>query len=176
MGSLAAACGIYFPDQGWNLGLLPWEHRALATGPPGKPHKWLFKGPTFYRLLFLGRYPVSFYYLTNSVYTSLLYVSKMSGIMILTQSLIRGGFIKNSLHFSMKHFKRIYKLIMSKITLKYLKVISLYNYSEIIRNEHCHFLFHFANFKAEKSWDNNLFFYLCLSNHKFKLLECIYIL
>ena len=74
----------------------------------------------------------------------------MSGIMILTQSFIRGGFIKTSLHFSMKHFKRMYKLIMSKITLKYLKVISPYKYSEIVRNENCHFLFHFADFIAEK--------------------------
>ena len=32
----AVACGIYFPDQGWNLGLLHWECRVQATGPPGK--------------------------------------------------------------------------------------------------------------------------------------------
>ena len=33
---LAAACGIQFPVQGSNLGPLLWEHRVLATGPPGK--------------------------------------------------------------------------------------------------------------------------------------------
>ena len=27
---LAAACGISFPDQGWNLGPLCWEHGVLA--------------------------------------------------------------------------------------------------------------------------------------------------
>ena len=32
---LVGACGIWFPDQGWNLGPLLWEH-SLATGPPGK--------------------------------------------------------------------------------------------------------------------------------------------
>ena len=31
-----AACGIKFPDQGWNPGPLHWEHGALATGSPGK--------------------------------------------------------------------------------------------------------------------------------------------
>ena len=31
-----AACGISFPDQGWNPGALHWEHRVLAIGPPGK--------------------------------------------------------------------------------------------------------------------------------------------
>ena len=30
------ACGVCFPDQGSNLGPLPWECGALATGPPGK--------------------------------------------------------------------------------------------------------------------------------------------
>ena len=30
------ACGIQFPDQGWNPGPLLLEHRALATGPTGK--------------------------------------------------------------------------------------------------------------------------------------------
>ena len=33
---LVAACGILFPDQGWNLGPLVWEYGVLATGPPGK--------------------------------------------------------------------------------------------------------------------------------------------
>ena len=33
---LVAACGIYFPNQGLNLGPLHWECRVLATGPPGK--------------------------------------------------------------------------------------------------------------------------------------------
>ena len=31
-----AACGIQFPDQGSNPGLLHWECRVLAMGPPGK--------------------------------------------------------------------------------------------------------------------------------------------
>ena len=35
-GSLVAACGIWFPDQGSNLGPLHWERGVLATGPPGK--------------------------------------------------------------------------------------------------------------------------------------------
>ena len=30
------ACMIYFPDQGLNTNLQHWEHRVLATGPPGK--------------------------------------------------------------------------------------------------------------------------------------------
>ena len=33
---LVAVCGIQFPDQGSNLGILHWEHRVLATRPPGK--------------------------------------------------------------------------------------------------------------------------------------------
>ena len=33
---LVAACGIYFPDQGWNLGPLYWELEVLAIGPPRK--------------------------------------------------------------------------------------------------------------------------------------------
>ena len=32
----SVACGIYFPDQGLNLGSLLWEHGVVATGPPGK--------------------------------------------------------------------------------------------------------------------------------------------
>ena len=43
MGSYVAACellvaarGIWFPDQGLNLGPQHEEHRVLATGPPGK--------------------------------------------------------------------------------------------------------------------------------------------
>ena len=42
-GSLVVTCGllvatgrIYFPDQELNLGLLHWECRVLATGPPGR--------------------------------------------------------------------------------------------------------------------------------------------
>ena len=31
-----AACGIEFPDQGWNLSPKHYEHRVLATGPLGK--------------------------------------------------------------------------------------------------------------------------------------------
>ena len=34
-GSLIVACGIWFPDQGLNLGPLHWECRVLATGSPG---------------------------------------------------------------------------------------------------------------------------------------------
>ena len=30
-------CGIWFPDQGFNLGPLHWEHGILATGPAGNP-------------------------------------------------------------------------------------------------------------------------------------------
>ena len=30
------ACGIQFPDQGSDPGPLHWEHRVLATRPPGK--------------------------------------------------------------------------------------------------------------------------------------------
>ena len=33
---LVATCGIYFPDHELNSGPLIWEHRILATGPPGK--------------------------------------------------------------------------------------------------------------------------------------------
>ena len=33
---LVEVCGIYLPDQGWNLGPLHWQRRVLATGPPGK--------------------------------------------------------------------------------------------------------------------------------------------
>ena len=33
---LVAACGLWFPDQGSNLGPLHWEPWVLATGPPGK--------------------------------------------------------------------------------------------------------------------------------------------
>ena len=33
---LSVACGIYFPDQGSNLGSLLWEHGVIATGQPGK--------------------------------------------------------------------------------------------------------------------------------------------
>ena len=35
-GLLIVACGIQFPEQGWNLGPMHWEHRVLATGPPEK--------------------------------------------------------------------------------------------------------------------------------------------
>ena len=36
MGSLVAACGIQFTNQGLNPGPLHWECRVLATGPPWK--------------------------------------------------------------------------------------------------------------------------------------------
>ena len=49
-GSLVAACkllviarGIWFPDQGSNLGPLHWEHGVLATRPPGKSQKKPFE-------------------------------------------------------------------------------------------------------------------------------------
>ena len=35
-------CGIYFPDQGSNPGCLPWDHRVLADGAPGKSLNWKF--------------------------------------------------------------------------------------------------------------------------------------
>ena len=38
---LAAACGIYFPDQGSNPGPLHWERGVLATGPRGSPQTFL---------------------------------------------------------------------------------------------------------------------------------------
>ena len=41
MGSLVAACGTYFPDQGCNSGPLHWEQDVSATGPLGKfQAKW----------------------------------------------------------------------------------------------------------------------------------------
>ena len=33
---LVEACGIQFPDQGLNPGLLHWERGVSATGPPEK--------------------------------------------------------------------------------------------------------------------------------------------
>lgn len=29
-------CAVYFPDQGSNSGLLHWELKVLASGPPGR--------------------------------------------------------------------------------------------------------------------------------------------
>ena len=44
---LVAACGTYFPDEELNPGPLHWEHRALATGPPGKsPPSFLSPSPS----------------------------------------------------------------------------------------------------------------------------------
>ena len=43
---LVTACGVKFPDQGWNLGPLLWESGVLATGPPGKSLNWHIL-PTF---------------------------------------------------------------------------------------------------------------------------------
>ena len=41
---LSVACGIYFPDQGSNLGSLLWEHGVVSTGQPGKsPNIFLTK-------------------------------------------------------------------------------------------------------------------------------------
>ena len=41
-----ATCGIQLPDQGSNPGSRHWEHRALATGPPGKSLIFSFKNKT----------------------------------------------------------------------------------------------------------------------------------
>ena len=41
MGSLVAACGIWFPDQGSNLGPLHWAWAILVTGTLGKSQKAL---------------------------------------------------------------------------------------------------------------------------------------
>ena len=51
---LVAACGIWFPHQGLNLGPLHWRHRFLAAGAPGKSlHPPFLKHmyPQFYDLL-----------------------------------------------------------------------------------------------------------------------------
>ena len=40
---LVAVCGIYFPDQGSNLGPLHWEHGVLATRSPEKSPILFFK-------------------------------------------------------------------------------------------------------------------------------------
>ena len=40
---LVAVCGIYFPNQGLNLGSLHWERGVLATGPQGKSQKFILK-------------------------------------------------------------------------------------------------------------------------------------
>ena len=42
IGTLSWARGIYFPDQGSNVGPLPWEHGVLATWPPGKMRYYYF--------------------------------------------------------------------------------------------------------------------------------------
>ena len=49
--SLVTACGIKFPDQGSNLGLLHWKHRVLATGLPGKFLLFILKQFWIYRKL-----------------------------------------------------------------------------------------------------------------------------
>ena len=56
---LAVACGIYFPSQGANPGPLNWEHRVLATGPPGKSltYLYLFYSPKFPSLLSAHFFP-----------------------------------------------------------------------------------------------------------------------
>ena len=46
-GSLLIACGIWFPDQGSNLGPLHWEHRVLVTGLPGKSMELVFYNYTW---------------------------------------------------------------------------------------------------------------------------------
>ena len=40
---LVIARGIWFPDQGSNLGPLHWEHGVLATRAPGKSQKKPFE-------------------------------------------------------------------------------------------------------------------------------------
>lgn len=40
VGTVVAACGTYFPDQGLNPGLLHWVFTILATGPPVKSQGW----------------------------------------------------------------------------------------------------------------------------------------
>ena len=50
-GSLVTGCDIWFPDQGLNPGLLPWEQGLLATGPPGKSPAHAFSRPTSLRIL-----------------------------------------------------------------------------------------------------------------------------
>lgn len=42
-GSLITACGIKFPEQGSNLGLLHWKQRVLATGTTGEIPTFYFK-------------------------------------------------------------------------------------------------------------------------------------
>ena len=44
-GSLVAACRIYIPDQGLNLGPLHWEGGVLTTGPAEKSPSATFKDP-----------------------------------------------------------------------------------------------------------------------------------
>ena len=46
---LVVACGIWFLDQGLNLGPLHWEHGVLATGLPGKSFGHLLK-PVLHRI------------------------------------------------------------------------------------------------------------------------------
>ena len=48
---LVVAYGIQFSNQGLNSGCLPWEHRVLATGPPGKSLDSLWK--LSFRIIFL---------------------------------------------------------------------------------------------------------------------------
>ena len=53
---LVAACGIQFPNQGSNPGLLHWELEVLATGPLGKSSQFLaFSNQKL--LTFLGSWP-----------------------------------------------------------------------------------------------------------------------
>ena len=52
--SLVSACGIWFPDQGWNPRPLRWECRALAPGPTGKSPKLT---PVFTRIHHLFLFP-----------------------------------------------------------------------------------------------------------------------
>ena len=40
---LVMACGVQFPDQGWNPGSVHWERRVLATGTQGKSLLFVFK-------------------------------------------------------------------------------------------------------------------------------------
>ena len=69
MQTLAAACGIWFPDYGWNPGSLHWENGVLATGPPGKSCRALFN---------------SFEYMQFSVSHPTLYASPPSSLILAT--------------------------------------------------------------------------------------------
>ena len=61
---LVAACGIYFLDQGSNLGPLHWELGVLATGPSGKSHKFVFYICEFVPVLYMDSFVLFFRFYT----------------------------------------------------------------------------------------------------------------